>query len=240
MAVFPTSMPTCYVPGCTSGYRNDANKSERHFFSALSDATLLLPANFSAPSEQGEPGFEDTEGTESFTRKMNDLLDALNAKCPAEGIRKNSPQIKVIIEFLDMLNSTEEESVNNNMKLFASQMTTESLQVTLMSVIDIITWLHNKDVRYVLTAKLNQDPLERFFGVVRSFRGNEGHPTITHFGQIFRLLSLYTQLKMATKGNCTGEADPVLVSVEPQRREVGGFVPKTRPSAEAGHGYWPD
>lgn len=45
--------------------------------------------------EQGKPGFEDTEGTESFTRKMNDLFDALNAKFPAEGIRKNYPQIKV-------------------------------------------------------------------------------------------------------------------------------------------------
>lgn len=59
-----------------------------------------------------------------------------------------------------MLNSTEEESVNNNTKLFASQMTTESLRVTLVSVIDIITWLHDKGVRYVLTVKLNQDPLE--------------------------------------------------------------------------------
>lgn len=59
-----------------------------------------------------------------------------------------------------MLNSTEEESVKNNTKLFASQMTTESLRVTLMSVIDIITWLHGKGVRYVLTVKLNQDPLE--------------------------------------------------------------------------------
>ncbi|KAH8027862.1 hypothetical protein HPB51_010829 [Rhipicephalus microplus] len=127
---------------------------------------------------------------------------------------EENQQLKVIIEFLDMLNSTEEESVNNNTKLFASQMTTESLRVTLMSVIDIITWPHNKDVRYVLTAKLNQDPLERFFGVVRSFGGDEDHSTITHFGQIFRLLSLYTPLKMATKGNCTSEADPVLVSVK--------------------------
>ncbi|KAK8764227.1 hypothetical protein V5799_033164 [Amblyomma americanum] len=82
--------------------------------------------------EQQKPGFEGTEGTESFTRRMNDLFDALNAKCPAEGIRKNSPQLKVIIDFLDMLNSTEKESVKNNTKLFASQMTTESLRVTLM------------------------------------------------------------------------------------------------------------
>lgn len=40
--------------------------------------------------------------------------------------------LQVIIDFLDILNSTEQESVKNNTKLFASQMTTESLQVTLM------------------------------------------------------------------------------------------------------------
>lgn len=50
--------------------------------------------------------------------------------------------------------------------------------------------------------------------MVRSFGGDEDHPTITHFGQIFRLLSLYTPLKMALKGNCSGDADPVLVTVE--------------------------
>lgn len=49
---------------------------------------------------------------------------------------------------------------------------------------------------------------------MRSFGGDDDHPTIGHFGQIFRLLSLYTPLKMATKENCTGDADPVLVSIE--------------------------
>lgn len=52
------------------------------------------------------------------------------------------------------------------------------------------------------------------FGAVRSFGGDEDHPTIGHFGQIFTRLSLYTPLKMVTKGNCAGDADPVLVSVE--------------------------
>lgn len=122
--------------------------------------------------------------------------------------------LQVIEDFLVMLNETERNSIEKNTKLFASQLTTESLRVTLMSVLDIITLLLDKDVRYVLTAKLNQDPLERFFGVVRSFGGDEDHPTIVHFGQIFRLLSLYTPLKMATKGNCTGDADPVLVTME--------------------------
>ncbi|KAH7973296.1 hypothetical protein HPB52_023361 [Rhipicephalus sanguineus] len=163
--------------------------------------------------EQQYPGFEDTQGTENFTLLMNNIFDALNAKCPITGIYKNSPKIKVIQDFLGMLNTTERTSRLDNTRMFASQMTMESLRVTLMSVLDIITFLHSRDVPYVLTAKLNQDPLERFFGVVRSFGGDEDHPTITHFGQIFRLLSLYTPLKMATKGNCSGEADPVLVAV---------------------------
>ncbi|KAH6943022.1 hypothetical protein HPB50_014029 [Hyalomma asiaticum] len=164
--------------------------------------------------EQGEPGFEDSEGTEQFTRLVNELFDVLNAKHPAAGIQKNSPKIKVIENFLTMLNTTEKNSIERNTKLFASQLTTASLRVTLMSVLDIITLLHDKDVRYVLTAKLNQDPLERVFGVMRSFGGDEDHPTIGHFCQIFRLLSLYTPLNMATKGNCSGDADPVLISVE--------------------------
>lgn len=50
-----------------------------------------------------------------------------------------------------MLNTTEKDSIERNTKLFASELTTESLRVTLTSVLDIITLLHDKDVRYVLT-----------------------------------------------------------------------------------------
>lgn len=68
--------------------------------------------------------------------------------------------LQVIRTFLWLLNTTEEDSIRLKTKLFASQMTTESLRVTLMSVLDIIIMLHDKDVIYVPTAKLNQDPLE--------------------------------------------------------------------------------
>lgn len=68
--------------------------------------------------------------------------------------------LQVIKDFLIMLNRTEKNSIQRNTKLFASQLTTESLRVILMSVLDIITLLHDKDLRYVPTAKLNQDPLE--------------------------------------------------------------------------------
>lgn len=59
-----------------------------------------------------------------------------------------------------MLNSTKENHHHQNMLMFASRQTTESLGVTLSSVLDIIDELYNNGVPYVLTVKLNQDPLE--------------------------------------------------------------------------------
>ncbi|XP_075526178.1 uncharacterized protein LOC142557858 isoform X1 [Dermacentor variabilis] len=158
-------------------------------------------------------GMEDSEGTETFTMMLNDLFDALNTKLPARGVRRHSKEIQVIKDFLELLNVTEQNAIQKNLKLFASQQTTESLRVTLMSTLDIVDDLLRQGALYVLTAKLNQDPLERHFGLVRSFGGDESHPTITNFTQIFRLLSLYTPVKAALRGSVEGVPSPVLVGV---------------------------
>lgn len=67
---------------------------------------------------------------------------------------------QIIKDFLDVLNLTERNAVEKGTKLFASQLTMESLRVTLLSTLDIISYLFDKEAVYVLTAKLNQDPLE--------------------------------------------------------------------------------
>ncbi|KAH8029765.1 hypothetical protein HPB51_003717 [Rhipicephalus microplus] len=120
---------------------------------------------------------------------------------------------KILKDFLEMLNTTERNAVKENLKLFASQQTTESLRVTLLSTIDVIAFLLAQGANYVPTAKLNQDPLERHFGLARSFGGDESHPTVVNFSQIFRLLSLYTPIKTALRGSVQGTPCSVLVSV---------------------------
>ncbi|KAH7949401.1 hypothetical protein HPB49_009323 [Dermacentor silvarum] len=120
---------------------------------------------------------------------------------------------QILKAFLEMLNTTERNSVEKNLKLFASQQTTQSLRVTLLSTIDIIEYLLTQGAHYVLTAKLNQDPLERHFGLARSFGGDESHPTVVNFSQIFRLLSLYTPIKTALRGSVQGTPCSVLISV---------------------------
>lgn len=39
-------------------------------------------------------GLEDSEGTETFTRMLNDVFNALNTKLPSWGIRHNSKEIE--------------------------------------------------------------------------------------------------------------------------------------------------
>ncbi|KAK8786978.1 hypothetical protein V5799_023249 [Amblyomma americanum] len=167
------------------------------------------------------PGMENSEGTEAFTKALNDLFDALNVKLPSRGIRHGSKDIQIIEQFLELLDTTERNAADKGLKLFASQLTTESLRVTLLSTLDIVQYLLGQGAHYVLTAKLNQDPLERHFGLVRSFGGDESHPTVVNFTQIFRLLTLYTPIKTGLRGSVEGAPSAVLRPSQPPRVSTG-------------------
>lgn len=97
---------------------------------------------------------------------------------------------------------------------------------------------------YVLTAKLNQDPLEallllfnsgmhtnfvpivgsfffqRHFGLAQSFGGDESHPTVINFTHIFCLLSLYTLAKTVLRGGVEGAAISVFIGVKDTLKET--------------------
>ncbi|XP_077556947.1 uncharacterized protein LOC144170810 [Haemaphysalis longicornis] len=157
-----------------------------------------------------EPGLQDGHGTAEW---VNNVFDALNVKLPQFGITSSSKEIEVIKKFLDAVNETEESHVTKGTVMFASQVTMESLRVTLASVRDLIGDLLSKGARFVLTGKLNQDPLERFFGVTRSYGGDEDHPTLISFSHIYRLLSLYTPISTCVTGNVKEEHTFVLATV---------------------------
>ncbi|KAH6945573.1 hypothetical protein HPB50_009092 [Hyalomma asiaticum] len=120
----------------------------------------------------------------------------------------------IIQDFIDILDLTERNHVQKGTAMFASQVTMESLRVTLTSILDLTKDLLAKGARYVLTGKLNQDPLERFFGITRSFGGDEDHPTILSFSHIYRLLSLYTPVKASITGNVQEEPTLILATVQ--------------------------
>ncbi|KAH6948109.1 hypothetical protein HPB50_023047 [Hyalomma asiaticum] len=164
--------------------------------------------------EQGKSNLSDCEGTIEFTLRLNDLYDALNRRYPAEGIKQGSSDIRVLKEGLKWLNEWEKELSDGliTKDMFLARTTAEGLRVTLNSTIDLCNHLLNKcSFRYVLTAKFNQDPLECFFGKVRQAAGENDHPDMPTFMQVYRTLSIYTLLKPPKFGNCEATEDaPIL------------------------------
>ncbi|KAH8033865.1 hypothetical protein HPB51_016637 [Rhipicephalus microplus] len=176
-----------------------------------------------------------------FIKKLEDLLtgcfscEQLHADSILDVLTIVKARLwqEVIKDFLVMLDTTEFNQNAKNTLLFASRQTTESLRVTLLSIIDIIDELHKAGVPYVLTAKLNQDLLERFFGIVRSFHGDDDHPTIIQFSQIYRLLSLFTPVRNAVKGSCSRPAEGVLVSIHESLAEKAKAAAELKLAVEA-------
>ncbi|KAH8019232.1 hypothetical protein HPB51_018459 [Rhipicephalus microplus] len=135
--------------------------------------------------------------------------------CP-DNMRKMSVKlaVQIIQDFMIILDLTERNHVEKGTAMFASQVTMESLRVTLSSILELTNDLLAKGARYVLTGKLNQDPLERFFGITRSLEVTKDHPTILSFSHIYRLLSLYTPVKASIAGNVQEEPTLILATVQ--------------------------
>lgn len=86
---------------------------------------------------------------------------------------------------------------------FLTKSTGEGLRVTLNSTIGLCTYLLcTCGFRYVLTYKMNQDPLERFFGTAHHAGCQNNRPTMPTFLQLYHILSVYKLIKPPKFGNC--------------------------------------
>lgn len=94
----------------------------------------------------------------------------------------------------------------------------EGLRITLTSSMQNCCYLKEKyDINYVLTGKINQDSLERFFGTVRQAGGANDHPATPTFLQPYKMLSVYSVLKPPKTGNCiieNNEPSQSLISLD--------------------------
>ena len=82
--------------------------------------------------------------------------------------------------------------------------------VTLNAILQI--WEHLKtmhDFKFLLTRRLNSDPIENFFGAIRQQGGNSDKPTPVQFTRAFRKLFFSSFLESST-GNCDHDLDTLL------------------------------
>ncbi|KAJ8028143.1 hypothetical protein HOLleu_30295 [Holothuria leucospilota] len=82
-------------------------------------------------------------------------------------------------------------------------------------------------VSYILSDKLNQDPIEEFFGKQRAAGGHRDHPTLEQFGHAFvRNSTAGGLLRGPARGNVRSRDEPLQSKNQeplPKRKKVKRF-----------------
>ena len=66
--------------------------------------------------------------------------------------------------------------------MFLSWQTHEGVKTTVHSAIELIKFLLKNNVKYVLTERLSQDPLENYFGQQRAIGRRKDNPSLKDIG----------------------------------------------------------
>lgn len=152
-----------------------------------------------------------------------------NRKHPKEGLREGSKDFSILESTLQWLNNWEKdvELGKVNPHNFLPKSNAEGMRVRILSTIQLSKYLLEQcGFKYLLTAKFNQDVLEKFFGVIRQANGQNDHPCLPTFLQLYNMLSIYSLVKLPKFGNCQ-----VQISEEPRLLSLSDLTSAFQESA---------
>ncbi|XP_043267642.1 uncharacterized protein [Venturia canescens] len=148
----------------------------------------------------------DSEATQRLCERTGKLIVAMMSRTPQDALRCSGdcPQRKAIIEFDAFLREWDSNTTSKEMPISAS--TIFGFKVTLGATLEILEVLHKEDglFQFLMTARLNQDALERHFGMVRGSLGGNDHPDPESFCRLTRLLASYSLIKPPKNSNVSG------------------------------------
>ncbi len=173
-------------------------------------------------------GPPDAAGTADFCEQMDRFFDCFNVRSTSEGerVRKsfllpykdcNDDRFSWLTDvFLNYLSKWKESikerpgnfDDNAKARMFLSHQTYEGIQISIYSMIDLVKFLLNAGMKYVLTNHFCQDPVEQYFGKQRSIGRRSDNPTIYNFGyndNKIRIQRSNSQIKGNTIGNTAGQ-----------------------------------
>lgn len=144
-------------------------------------------------------GSGSTAATSDFVVMIRDLIAAMTSRHCREGLRPDSEQVKHIMKFREFLDGWESSGVKLG---FLSASTAQGLRVTLESTLSLLEYVTGTlGFKYLLTARLSQDPIENLFGVLRQMSGCNDHPTPTQFLISTNCLSFQSLARSPSRGN---------------------------------------
>ncbi|XP_042145046.1 uncharacterized protein LOC121835153 [Ixodes scapularis] len=135
----------------------------------------------------------------------------MTSRCPYDALRPGSEQAKHIDDFLAYLDEWERGAKDGG---FVSQSTAEGLRVTLQSTKSLLRYLVTLGYRYMMTARLSQDCIERLFEIIRQSLGPNDHPTPAQFLILVNCLSFYNLAKSPSGGSVSKGVLNSLLSAE--------------------------
>ena len=182
-------------------------------------------------------------GTAQLLFKFNSLFDCVNVSTI------NSPkELKRAMTTTSSHQSYLEEASTfiKDLKVFEGNVeVTGRIQclkgwlITIKAILLIWDQLHqNYGFKFLLTRRLNTDPIENFFGSIRQQGGNSDNPTPIQFTRAFRKLFFSSFLNSST-GNCADDLDNLLAQfAEAKSRKSNvpamAALPKVAPHLEIG------
>lgn len=189
-----------------------------------------------------EYGGEECTETAGFIIKMDTFFDCLNVRSLDEGVKKRKKNLlpfkdldderfTFLKDFLDFLFSWKSAVLNRpgnftpaeRAKMFLSPQTFKGLCMTIKSFLEVGRFLLENGVKFLLTNKFCQDPLEKHFGRQRCFGRRSDNPNLWKFSYNDNKLRLGRSVTIAIQpaGNVKrtlDENETVIISTSPLKK----------------------
>lgn len=143
----------------------------------------------------------ETSETVCFIRHMNKFFDCLNTRSLYEARNTRNENVApytseddqrlqyLVSDFLEyfsewkanIANRAGQFSKSEISKMQLSYQTLQGLEITVKSVVECVKIMLAKGAPYVLTDHFNQDPIEQYFGILRTSGGCNNNPTLEQF-----------------------------------------------------------
>jgi len=185
-------------------------------------ATQILSESVSRVLKEYYPS--GTYATSELCHNINRFFDCLNARNQVEYIKDrnefcapyravNDSRLNWLQhDFIGYLRKWK-ESINarpghytdtEKDKMFLSHQTFKGILITVYSFVEIIKYLINDGMPYVLTERFNQDLVEEYFGRQRSLGRRNDNPTVHQFGYQANTIRLQRSVCQVSGGNTSG------------------------------------
>lgn len=200
----------------------DLSRNKMNVSIASQTFSNSVASSFTSLMERKHPDFQECAGTIDFTIKINTLFDIMNSDIyRPDNLYKSpiTPSTKsAIFQFLDDMTDYLQKLTLENGTLIVNSEKKVGFKGFIMDIAVVklmyTQLVETKVLQTLPVRKLNQDPLESFFGRCRSYSvlGNNTNPTVQQFCAAFRKILVNNEITSPAFANCRDTLDLLYVS----------------------------